>query len=288
MAASGQGGGDRQQSPLPLVPARDIDDFVASPADRYIARRTFCFWQRGTDCKGLITWGTPDESDAREMTRAFEAGARLDEPHVSLVDMRDLGAVDVVAFEVIMNYMTERQLVFERTVRRQALVHGTGAVGAAVAGFYRVVQPSYAVESFSELDAAARWLVPERADEVLTTVRALREPFVHTPEIVVLLRASFESTRSLPSAAQAARALGMSLRTLQRALAQANTSFRAERQRFRLERAERLLSGSAASIKAVAHAVDTTPERLTALFRQVHGVTAEEWRARFARVVRRD
>ena len=187
-----------------------------------------------------------------------------------------------------MRYMTTRQDVFAQTVQRQALVHGTGAVGAAVAGFYRVVQPRYAVESFSDVGDAARWLHPERADELLALVRALRARLIHTPEVVLMLRACFESAASLPSAARAARTLGMSLRTLQRSLADAGTSFRSELQRFRLERAERMLSGSAASVKAVAATVEMTPERLSALFRQVHGVTAEVWRARFARVVQDD
>ena len=256
MAASMMSGDEGE---LVLVPATDIDTFVSAPVDRYVARRTFCFWQLGTDTKGLITWGTPTEADAREMVHAFEAGERIEEPHVSLIDMRDLGAVDVVAFEVIMRYMTTRQDVFAQTVQRQALVHGTGAVGAAVAGFYRVVQPRYAVESFSDVGDAARWLHPERADELLALVRALRARLIHTPEVVLMLRACFESAASLPSAARAARTLGMSLRTLQRSLADAGTSFRSELQRFRLERAERMLSGSAASVKAVAATVETMP-----------------------------
>ncbi len=281
-----QSGGGAEACPLSA--AQDIDDFVREPRDRYIARRSFCFWQLGTDVKGVIVWGQPTEEDAREMVRSFEAGARLDQPHVSLVDMRSLGAVDVAAFEVIMRYMAERQPVFERTVRRQVMLHGSGAIGAAVAGFYRVVQPSYPVESHTDLAAALSWLVPGREAVVADLVEALRTRFIHTSGVALLLRAELERRDALPRLREAARGLGMSPRTLQRALAGANTSYRAEAARFRLEKAERLLAGSALSVKAVARSVGTTPERLSALFRRAHGVTPEVWRARFVRVALAD
>lgn len=270
-----------------LAAARDIEDFLRDPIDRYVERRTFCFWQIGTHTKGVIAWGHPTERDAREMVQSFEAGARVDEPHVSLVDMQGLDAVDVAAFDVVMHYMTARRPTFERTVLRQALVHGSGAIGAAVAGFYRVVAPAYPVESFRELAAAVSWLAPDRVERVLEVVTGLRERVLYATRVVTLLRTQLGASARIPNAAQAARAMGMSLRTLQRELTEANTTFRGETARFRLAEAERLLSGSSLSVKTVAQTLDITPGRLSELFRRAHGVGVEGWRSRVAPARRR-
>ncbi len=103
----------------------------------------------------------------------------------------------------------------------------------------------------------------------------------------MLLRAGLGAGQRVPSAAEAARGLGMSLRTLQRELTRANTTFRGETARFRLETAERLLAGSSVSVKTVAQTLDTTPGRLSALFRRAHGVSVEGWRSRLPQVGRR-
>lgn len=269
---------------LAILPARDIESFVCSPVDRFVARRCFCFWQLGTGVKGVIAWGQPTADDAVEMTRAFEAGAREDERHVSLVDMRALRTIDVSAFEVILRYMTERQEVFARTVIRQALMHGIGAIGAAVAGFYRVVQPTYPVEAFQELDRAIAWLAPADPDAVRGTVLALRAHFVDVSPVLSRLRAAFESHGRRMSLAEAAQALGTSRRALQRELELAGSSFRVEVCRFRLARAEHLLAGTSMPLKSVAAEVEVTPSRLAALFREYHGVSPAAWRARFVRV----
>jgi hypothetical protein len=138
-----------------VLPARSIDEFLAAPRDRYIARRNFCYWQIGTRYKGCIVWGRPNEQDAREMIRTFETGVRLDEIHASMADMRDLASIDVMGFAVIMRYMAERQPIFVKTIRRQAILHGSGVVGAAVAGFYRVVRPSYPTAECSDAPMAS-------------------------------------------------------------------------------------------------------------------------------------
>ncbi len=271
-------------SDLPITPARDIESFVASPRDHYVVGRCFCFWQLGTATKGVIAWGEPGAEDALDMTRAFEAGARIDERHVSLVDMRRLRTLDVAAFEVIMRYMAERQSAFSKTVVRQALVHGTGAIGAAVGGFYRVVNPTYPVESFDRLDRAIEWLAPPEPTVARQVMDALRSRFVEVPDVLSRLHALLERSTEIPSLADSAQELGISTRSFQRELAEAGSSFRLEIARFRLARAEHLLAGTGMSVKAIAFAVHIEPTRLAALFRRVHGVSPAVWRSRFARV----
>jgi AraC-like DNA-binding protein len=268
---------------LPIRPAADIGAFLDSPVDRFVARRCFCFWQLGTDTKGLVAWGAPSAEDAREMVRAFGTGERPDEPHVSLIDMRSLRTIDVAAFEIIMRYMAERQEVFSRTVRRQALLHGSGAIGAAVAGFYSVVQPSYPVESHSDLAEAIAWIAPANPHAVHAIVVALRARHIDAPPVVSRLRVALESSADLLTLADAARALGTSRRSLQRDLDAAGSSFREEVALHRLTRAERLLAGSSLPLKSIAAAVALAPSRLNALFRHHHGVSPAAWRARFVR-----
>ncbi len=263
-----------------LAAARTIADFVRNPADRYVARRCFCFWQIGGHTKGVVAWGSPEVADAREMVAAFEAGARPHETHVSLVDMRCLRAVDAAAFDVVMTYMTRRQPVFEKTVLRQALMHGADAVGAAVGGFYAVVPARYPVATFTELGPALEWLRPHDPARTARVVEALRARYGQSPEIVSRIRGTWAPYAAPPSLTKSARLLGMSPRSLQRALELAGTSFRDQLTRERLARAESLLASTTLSIKAVAAAVELSAGRLSSLFRRAHGVGPTEWRER--------
>jgi AraC-like DNA-binding protein len=263
--------------PANLTPISDISELVRSPRDRYLVRRSFCFWQIGTSFKGVIAWGVPQADDAREMVRAFDLGARKDR-HVSLVDMRAVRAVDPVAFDVVSRYIAERQPTFERTVRRQALLHGEGVVGAAVAGFYRVIEPRYPVLAFRDERRAIAWLEVDNPDLVVSTLRWLRGQLLDVPDVVARVVTALASGDPSGSLLDVARRMGLSTRSLQRALAAAGTSFRQEAHRYRMARARELLAASKMPVKAVAGAIGLSPDRLSAAFRAEVGLPPDEWR----------
>lgn len=263
--------------PANLTPVSDISELIRAPRDRYLVRRSFCFWQIGTAFKGLIAWGVPQADDAEEMVQAVALGARKDR-YVSLVDMRDVRAVDPVAFDIVSRYIADRQPAFERTVKRQALLHGAGVVGAAVAGFYRVIEPRYPVLAFQDERRAIAWLGVDDADLVLSTLRWLRGQLLDVPDVVARVVTALASGDPSASLVDVARRMGLSTRSLQRALAAAGTSYRQEVHRYRMGRARELLAASTMPVKAVAGAIGLSPDRLTASFRAEVGLPPDEWR----------
>lgn len=257
----------------------DPSAFTGEPARRHFVGRCFCFWQDEERAFGTIVWGRPMEPDIAVMTRLFEVGG---DPrfagHASIVDVRGLEAVDVLAFDALLGYLVSRAPAWASNVRRQALVHAGGFAGAVVAGALGVARFSHPVAAFENDDAAAfSWcalsaLAPE--------VRALRASILETPEIVRRVRAVLRARGQALGVDALAEALGISARSLQRRLEEAGTSLRAERKRHLAREIERLLEGTDLDLTAIAAQVGLrSASHLVTSFQQSHGMTPTAWRA---------
>ena len=78
----------------------ELDAFFGQPARRYVVRRSFAYWQAERRAFGIILWGRPDEADVDKICAAHEVGANpLFRGHTSLVDLRAVEAVDLLAFD---------------------------------------------------------------------------------------------------------------------------------------------------------------------------------------------
>lgn len=214
------------------------------------------------------------------MVRAFEV--TLHPPvgrHLSLVDVRELTAIDSVGFEIIQDYMLSRRDAFEPVVERQALLCRADAFGAAIIGMYHFVAPRYPFEVFTSLDAALEFLSPPRRAEIGAELEGLREQVFGTAPFLLQLRASLAESKTIPSLAELAQAFGMSQRTFQRRLAQHRTSYELELTRWRISRAEELLANTALSLTDVAKRVGFAgSSSFVAAFRTARGVPPEAWR----------
>ncbi len=245
---------------------------------RYFAGKCFCFWQDGVRALGTMMWGRPLEADVAEMIPYFEIGAHPRfKGHASFVDGRGLEAVDMLAFKKLLAYLIARRNVWGPNIGRQAVLHPGGVVGVIVAGALHVARPPYPFETFAD-EAAAQgfeWCgVPELFDEL----EALRKRVSGTPSILRSVREALKARGDL-SAADLAKALGLSPRTLQRRLEAAGSSLREERHRRVSLEIEELLAGTDLDLDAIAARVGlASASHLVRQFRSTHGMTPGEWR----------
>lgn len=265
---------------MPLRATTSLDAFLRSPIDAFVVRRCFAFWQSGHGANGLIAWGTPDEADVREMTQAFDVvlGPHVRE-HVSLVDVRAIERIEPLAFTALLAFMTSRRAAYARCTRRQAVLCQRSAFGAAIIGLYHMMQPAYPTSVFHDERPALAWLLDGETDAGKVT-RAYAQVKAHALGVTPLLarvRAGLQDEgRTMRSLA---RALRTSVRTLQRQLQSAGTSFRAERDRARVERAKLLLLETELTVSTIASRTGfSNPSAFVSAFRRATGETPGAFR----------
>ncbi|HLZ10111.1 MAG TPA: AraC family transcriptional regulator, partial [Chloroflexota bacterium] len=176
---------------------------------------------------------------------------------------------------------------FSRIVVRQALLRPEGLAGAAIAGFYAILSPSYSVKVFTEADAALKWL---GSDPRLTReIDGLYEAATGSPHMLVVLRSYLEERLGQVTLAEAARALGMSSRQLQRKLRESHTSFQREERLVRISVAKTLLLETNYDVKRIAIEVGCgSTQHFGAAFRKVEGESPTRWRTRHRSPLRSD
>jgi AraC-like DNA-binding protein len=257
-------------STFQLVP--ELTAFFDEPARRYVVRRSFAYWQAERRVFGIIIWGRPDELDVDEICAAHEVGANpLFRGHTSLVDLRALEAVDLLAFGRLLAYLKKRRDAWSPMVSRQAVLHRGGFAHATVAGMFEFLRPGHPVVFFDDAEAAYDVV---GASDVRADVEELRLTLLGTPNIVRRVRTAFEVLPAEAGVAEVARTLGMSVRSLQRHLSAAGRSLRSERQAHIVRVSERLLEDTELDLEAIAARVGaSSASHLVMLFRQHRGTT---------------
>ncbi len=233
-----------------MTPCATPEEFERSPAGKYYLGRCFVFFQQSPGFDGQVVWGHPDPDSLRTYVRLLDTG--LVTPHVSLVDMRAVTGVDFEGFDVMYQGVRARQEGFARTITRQAILRPSGPIGAMVLGFYNLIHVQYPVNHFTDEDDALAWLGINKPGDVLAELSEMRQVAFGRPELALRLRNHLRSTSGRGSPEEIARALGLSVRSMQRKLADLGTSFRDEVHAFRTERAKTLLLGSDHSLIVIA------------------------------------
>ncbi|MBL9037660.1 MAG: helix-turn-helix transcriptional regulator [Archangium sp.] len=266
--------------------AASVARFLSDPAGRYVCGETYCYWctaKGEPPVFGFMLWGRPTEVSMHALVRvlAVELEPRI-APHVSLVDLRRVDAVDPAAFEVLQQYVQRHHAVLKKKVSRLALVRPAGLVGAVVSGFYQVMESPYPTAVFGSLDEALRWLAlrPELASEL----EGLAGRTSGVDGLVSQLRALIGERAGRLELPAAAKQLGVSQRTLQRRLAALKTSFAAELTQARLSLArERLVSSQSPLTSVAVDAGFTSLQVFSATFRRAFGEPPSAWRRKHQR-----
>lgn len=257
----------------------DLSSFFGEPAYRFVVRRSFAYWQAERRVFGIIIWGRPDEADVDEICAAHEVGANPRfRGHTSLVDLRALESVDLLAFGRLLAYLKKRRDAWSPMVTRQAVLHGGGFAHATVAGMFEFLRLGHPVVFFDDPRAAYEAV---SAADVRAEVEALREDLVSGPAIARRVQAAFDELTARAGLAAVARRVGVSARSLQRHLGAAGSSLRAERHLYMLRATARLLEETDLDLDAIAARVGaSSASHLIVLFRQHHGTTPGAFRDR--------
>lgn len=224
---------------------------------------------------GVLLWGRPGRDGIAGLSRSL-LSELVDPavPHGSLVDARRIEGVDAAAFETLTAYVDEHRDALAKQVQRLALIRPLGMEGAVVAGFFEVLPKPYPVATFESPDEALSWL--EHDASIGPELDALYAELAATPAIVSALRAVLAD---YPPIADAAKRLGMSERTLQRRLRDADTSYQDEVNQARIRAARRLLLDTDTPITTIALEVGcSSPQHFSALFRRLVGQTPSDFR----------
>jgi len=258
-----------------------LEAYLSQPVGKYLWGPTFVVWWSSPSLNGIVFWGRPEEEHVHRITAALDGelqhGVRS---HASLVDVRRVSAVDLGAFTTLMQYVRSRRAPFARVVRRQALLRPDGLAGAAVAGFYSVLSPTYPVKVFTDPLAALRWLQVEEEIGILAELEQIYATATGGSAFVAAIRAHLEQNPGALALKDTAKAFGLSPRNLQRKLSEAPTTFQHEQNGARLRLAKTLLLETNYDVKRIAIEVGCASlQNFSALFHKSTGESPSQWRS---------
>jgi len=268
-----------------MVPAVSLEAYLGQPVGHYLCGPTYAVWWRSVRLNGIAFWGRPDEADVHRVARAIEAECADARPHASLIDARRVQSIDPDAFFTLAGYVQARHEEYGRLVARQALLRPGGLTGAAVAGFYALVRPSYSTRVFVEPADALAWLGAEDEMRVIDELDGIHAEMTSVSPLLSELRSFLAARLGAAALDEAAGQLGVSPRNLQRRLREARTTFQGELNAAQIHAAKDLLLETNYDLKRIAIEVGcSSAAHFSALFRRLTGSTPSRWRAERARM----
>ena len=185
------------------------------------------------------------------------------------------------------NYIDERFDELSSSVKALAIVRPAGMAGALVSGLFEVVRRPYPVRIVSTVKEGLQWATehePSLAtelDELATELAALFEEASRTTPLLSGLRELLEKRLKVITLADAAAALGVTERTLQRRMRDSETSFQVELNEARVRAARVLLLDSELPLKEIAREVGCASlAHFSTMFRRSVGEAPGAWRTR--------
>src|SRR5262249_53552300 len=139
-------------------------------------------------------------------------------PFDAVIDCTRLEGLTPTAFELISRHIGEVSGLSDR-IRRVAIARPSNMTGATLAGlFYELVSPRFRAGLFTDTVEGYHWLGRQNVDEERRAVDEALAEALGLPPMLRQLRDWLGGHLDDPSVATAARALGLSPRSLQRHL----------------------------------------------------------------------
>jgi AraC-like DNA-binding protein len=265
---------------ITMFDVRDAASFQARPDGGFVAGESWFYFAVDPTLSGGVLWGKPGLGDIEGLVRLLVR--ELARPrHSAIVDFEHLEGVDPHGFDALARYTRDHHAALTRRFEHVAFVMPRDGVNAAiVAGFFDVVSRPVPVSFWPSAEAALAHLGRNDAEALAEALRAVRARISSEPELLRQLRAHLSARPTEASLPIAARALGVSERTLQRRLAELATSFEAVVQDVRLAVAEGLLSETDVPVTTIALDLGfRTAQHFSTLFRKRTGFTPSAFRA---------
>ena len=262
-----------------------VEELSRAPVGRFACGESWVHFCAAPTLWGVILWDRTDDADALKLGQSLvlELSAPA-EPHASLIDCSRLEGADPSAFHMAERYLTRYGEALREYVLKVALVRPSGMKGAVVAGAYDVLPRPYPVEVFADVHTAWRWLGGAKEDAWPDSPDFLDDAYAQasgSSPVLTELRAFLEAHLAGVELREAAKALKLSERTLQRKLSDAGVTFTEELGEARLRAAKRLLTDTDAKLTAIAVEVGfSSLQHFSALFRRKLRMSPSQWRVK--------
>jgi AraC-like DNA-binding protein len=270
----------------PLVKeAESFDAFIAAPVGRYVVLPTCVGWVEEPSLGGVIAWGRPDAEGTRQSLDTFRglwAPAMATRVTVVLDGSRLTGVLPE-SLTLLVAWAATRRLELIDRIAMQVGVIPEGIAGFALAGILSTFEAAHAYRIVHDPREAMRRALPDdgaRADALSKELAAIVERAMGAPHEMVELGRLIRNRAESLTLDEAASALAVSSRSLQRLLHARGTTFQDELRRGRYEVAAEILSTTDAKIAVVASRVGLSEQALTQLFREHGGETPGAFRTR--------
>lgn len=268
-----------------MVVRTTLDAFRTKPDGAYVAGASWLYFCADPSLYGFVLWEVPSESDMAALVRLMEDELVLRPPHAGYVDVRRLRVALSPSFGELAKFFASRADDLARAVTRGAIVRGDGITAAIAAGFMATVPSTFSATTWTDPARALEELgvAKDRAATLAEALDRAYEEAAGTPHVLGALQDWLENHLADPSLDDAARALAMASRTLQRRLSDADTSFLDEVGKARVRVAQRMMLASDVPVSNVALDVGcASPQHFASLFKRFVGETPTAWRKRMA------
>lgn len=258
--------------------AANVQDFYRSPVGRCAPGNRFLFFCAREDLWGYSLWGDVDAAVVRDMVAMVASELEHDvPPHGSLVDLRGVTAVDQSAYPALVDFIGQHGARMSALIERMAIVRPKGIVGAIAEGISTQITFPHPLSIVETTADGLRFLGVDD-DALADELDGLRAR-VDIPPLLRSVRAFIEAQGCRVRLPQAAKALGLSPRTLQRNLSDLGTSFQVEVNSAQVALAQKLLLDSDAKLSTIAIEVGCPSlQHFSTLFRRMTGETPSVWR----------
>lgn len=193
--------------------------------------------------------------------------------HAVVAHLGQVEAAEPGCFDVLANFVHKNHEDLRRVVKSAAIVRPDGYTGAIVSGFFDVVTQPFPTRVFASLSEAlsAVHISSDALQNVLDQTRG---------SDTVRALGNYLDAAEHPSLDDAAAALGLSRRTLQRRLRAAGTPFGSLVVQHRVERGTHLLTQTDWSVMRIAIELGyTSSQQFSRAFRSIHHVSPTTYRS---------
>ncbi|NUO48520.1 MAG: helix-turn-helix transcriptional regulator [Polyangiaceae bacterium] len=262
-----------------------FDQFSRDPAGKYLAGERYVHFCAAPTLWGLVLWGRPTEADAIAIYRSLPLEFLPPSvPHAALIDASRLEGGEPAAFSRVERFVAKQEATLRQWIVRLAMVRPGGLAGAIVAGAEAMLPFPHPVSIFEDVPSALAWLAPvvgpsPGPEALASQIAQAQEQASGTPALLRSLRVHLEAHLDRPTLSDAASALAMSERSLQRKLSEAGTTLQEEIAGARVRVAKRMLAEPSTQLTEVAISVGCASlQHFSALFKRVTGASPSAWR----------
>jgi AraC-like DNA-binding protein len=269
-----------------LTRVGSCDELVrqGSPS-HYATGDNLMMWCTRPDLCGLVLWGRMSVAELRLLERVFDsagADSGIATPCDFVLDARRLHGLDSDLYDALARAAVRRRVDIQRCVRRQAVLRSAGLIGGAVSGLYVGLDAAIEWRVFTELAPALVWLDEPDPGALAARLEQLVAEAVSGSTVLDRLREVLAiSSPGSTSLDEVSRRVGVSRRSLQRALHARGTSYRGELYRARVAISQQLLLETDHKIAAIGDRLGfSTEANFITFFRRTTGASPAEWRRR--------